>query len=126
MKAARPAINSGGGRQTGSPVQGAARSMERAALEAGGLDAFIALRAAFPGPTEDLMSQRLENCQIGDSILVTAVDLKEKERRRLESMGILPGAEISVLARGSGPLLLSVGDSRVVLERMVARNIIVV
>jgi|GEM_PF-4158845 len=72
------------------------------------------------------MSTPLHDSQAGESSLVVAVNLEEKERLRLESMGILPGVEISVLTKGLGPLIVAVGDSRVMVERNIAKNIIVV
>ena len=57
--------------------------------------------------------------------MILAVDVEEKERARLESLGLLPGVEINILARGAGPLLVAVGESRVVIERDIADGIIV-
>jgi len=72
------------------------------------------------------MNGQLREFEIGRAALVVAVDLSEKERLRLESMGILPGVEISVLARGAGPLIVAVGDSRVMIEADIAERILVV
>jgi len=72
------------------------------------------------------MSSQLQEFQVGEPALILAVNLEEKERRRLESLGVLPGAEISVLARGLGPMIVAVGDSRVMIEQDIAENIIVV
>ena len=72
------------------------------------------------------MNGQLHTAQIGEPTLVLAVDLEEKERLRLESMGILPGVEVSILAKGSGPLIIMAGDSRVMIEQEIARKIIVV
>lgn len=72
------------------------------------------------------MSSKLHDFQVGESALVVAVDLEEKERLRLESMGILPGVEISILAKGIGPLIVAVGEARVMVEQNIAEGIIVV
>ena len=45
-------------------------------------------------------------------------------RVRMESMGLRPGAEVSVLARtASGSRLVKVGDARLTLARELARSI---
>ncbi|MDL2259551.1 ferrous iron transport protein A [Deltaproteobacteria bacterium OttesenSCG-928-K17] len=72
------------------------------------------------------MSSKLHDFQVGESTLVIAVNLEEKERLRLESMGIMPGVEISILARGVGPLIVTVGEARVMVEQEIAEGIIVV
>jgi len=72
------------------------------------------------------MSGQLLAFKANEPALVLAVNLEEKQRLRLESMGILPGAEISILAKGVGPLIVAVGESRVMIEQDIAANIIVV
>lgn len=56
---------------------------------------------------------------------MVALNGPEAERRRLESIGIIPGAEVGILANGIGPVLLSVGESRIALERDVAAHVLV-
>ena len=72
------------------------------------------------------MSTRLSDFQVGVPTLVVAVELNEKESLRLESMGLLPGTEISILAKGVGPLIVAVGETRVMVEQDVAEKILVV
>lgn len=72
------------------------------------------------------MSCQLHDIRIGESALILAVDLGEKERLRLESMGILPGVEVSILAKGTGPIIVVAGDSRVMIEHEIASKIIVI
>lgn len=72
------------------------------------------------------MSSQLLEFNIGQPMLVLAVNVEEKQRLRLESMGILPGVEISVIAKGAGPLIVAAGESRVMIEEDIAKNIIVV
>lgn len=72
------------------------------------------------------MSSNLQNFQVGQSTLVIAVNLDEKERMRLESMGIMPGVEIKILAKGIGPLIVAVGEARIMVEQNIAEGVIVV
>ncbi len=49
-----------------------------------------------------------------------------KARCRLASLGLLPGSVLHVVANsGIGPLLLSVGESRLIVERGVAERVLV-
>ncbi len=61
----------------------------------------------------------------GGAALVLAVDAGAKARARLESMGIIPGIEVDVLNNGSGPLIVSVGEGRIMVERGVAARVLV-
>jgi Fe2+ transport system protein A len=74
----------------------------------------------------DNMSSQLLDFKVGEPTLVVAVNVEEKQRLRLESMGILPGVEISVVAKGVGPLIVAAGESRVMIEEDIAKDIIVV
>lgn len=56
----------------------------------------------------------------GESCCVVDVAAAGAERGRLESLGIVPGAEISVLSHGHGTLLLAIGASRVAVEHAMA------
>ncbi len=67
----------------------------------------------------------LQDIKTGEKALVIAVDAPEAERGRLESMGILPGVEVGVLADNGGPILVSVGDARMAVERKLAAMVIV-
>lgn len=75
------------------------------------------------------MGGQLPEFNIGVAVMILAINpsgkISEKERLRLESMGILPGTEISILTKGAGSLIVAVGDSRVILQREVAENIVV-
>lgn len=68
----------------------------------------------------------LQSISAGESALVIAIDGGRKASARLEDLGILPGVMISVLANAHGPLLVSVGESRVMVERGVAGKVFVV
>ncbi len=67
----------------------------------------------------------LQSLGPGESALVVAIDGGHRAYARLEDLGILPGVMISVLANARGPLLVSVGESRVIVERGVAGKVLV-
>ena len=61
----------------------------------------------------------------GHTVIVLAVDAPEAQRHRLESIGVLPGVELDVLADNGGPILVAVGQARVAVERALAATVIV-
>ncbi|MFH1914537.1 MAG: FeoA family protein [Pseudomonadota bacterium] len=61
----------------------------------------------------------------GETVFVLAVDAEGKAKARLESMGIIPGIEVDVLNNGSGSLIVSVGEGRIMVERGVAAQVLV-
>ncbi|CAI3234874.1 FeoA domain-containing protein [Desulfovibrio legallii] len=61
----------------------------------------------------------------GHTVIVLAVDAPEAQRQRLESIGVLPGVELDVLADNGGPILVAVGQARVAVERALAATVIV-
>lgn len=67
----------------------------------------------------------LQTVPSGKNVMVVAMQVEQDERMRLESMGIIPGTELGVLSNSGGPLLVSVGDTRVIVEKNLAQNLIV-
>jgi len=67
----------------------------------------------------------LQEAKVGERIFVVAVNAPAAERKRLESLGITPGAEISVLADNGGPVLISVDEARLAVERELAAFVLV-
>ncbi|WP_419785954.1 FeoA family protein [Pseudodesulfovibrio sp.] len=67
----------------------------------------------------------LQTVGAGETAFVLAVDAGVKARTRLESLGIIPGAEVRVFNNGQGPLLVSVGEGRVMVERGIAAKVLV-
>ncbi len=61
----------------------------------------------------------------GNNAFIIAVDAGHKARTRLESLGIIPGVEVDVVSNTNGPMLVSIGESRVMVERGVAEKVIV-
>lgn len=62
----------------------------------------------------------------GQNLFVVGTSATGKCLNRLESLGIIPGVEVGVLANNSGtPLLVSIGESRVMVDRKVAEQVLV-
>lgn len=60
----------------------------------------------------------------GSKAEVSGIRAGCKARSRLASLGLMPGSILQVIANpGVGPLLLSVGDSRIMVERGVASKV---
>ena len=56
---------------------------------------------------------------------IRKVSGKDKTRRFLESLGFVPGAEVSVVSELGGNMIVNVKDSRVAIDRELARCILV-
>ena len=70
--------------------------------------------------------QNLSSAESGQIYFVIATDLDGIHLKRLESMGIIPGAELDVISNETGtPLLVAVGESRLMVDRAVAEQVIV-
>ena len=67
----------------------------------------------------------LKAVSAGQCVFVVAIDAGTKARTRLESMGIIPGIEVDVLSNGQGPMIVCVGESRVMVERGIAEKVLV-
>lgn len=62
----------------------------------------------------------------GDNLFIIGTSSTGKSLKRLESLGIIPGVEVEVLANNTGtPLLVSVGESRVMVDRKIAEQVLV-
>ncbi len=60
----------------------------------------------------------------GDAAVVDDVEAGCKARCRLAALGLIPGSRLMVVASaGAGPMLLSVGESRIMVERGVAEKV---
>ena len=70
--------------------------------------------------------RNLSSAASGQIYFVIATELDGMHMKRLESMGIIPGAELDVISNESGtPLLVAIGDSRLMVDRAVAEQVIV-
>ncbi len=67
----------------------------------------------------------LRTIAAGETAFVVAVDAGVKARTRLESLGIIPGVEVEVFNNGRGPLIVSVGEGRIMVERGIAEKVLV-
>ncbi|CCH50167.1 FeoA family protein [Pseudodesulfovibrio piezophilus] len=71
------------------------------------------------------LHKTLSSVGSGQTAFVIAIDADNKAKIRLESMGIIPGIEVDVLNNASGPLIVSVGEGRIMVERRVAKRVLV-
>ena len=68
----------------------------------------------------------LDDLGSGRHAEVCSVCAGAKARTRLASLGLIPGTRLHVVTNsGMGPLLLSLGESRLILERGVAAKVMV-
>ncbi len=56
---------------------------------------------------------------------IVKISGKDKVRRFLESLGFVEGAEVSIVSEMSGDMIVNVKDSRVAINKELARCIIV-
>lgn len=84
-------------------------------------------RACLAGPDLDEADNAgLNTLRSGATAQVCGVRAGCKARTRLASLGLIPGSMLHVVANpGFGPLLLSVGDSRLMVERGIAEKVLV-
>lgn len=70
-------------------------------------------------------AKTLNTVAVGETAYIVAVDAGYKAKARLESMGLIPGAEVDVLNNGGGPLIVSLGEGRIMVERGIASKVLV-
>jgi len=61
----------------------------------------------------------------GESFLIKKISGKEEVRRFLENLGFVAGAEVSVISKICGNVIVQVKDSRVAISKEMAQKIIV-
>jgi ferrous iron transport protein A len=74
---------------------------------------------------EERLVKTLKTVKTGGIALVIAVDGGRRVRTRLESLGIFPGVQLEVLNNNNGPMVVSLGEGGVMIERGVAEKIVV-
>lgn len=62
---------------------------------------------------------------IGKEAVINACNTKEATRKFLESLGIIPGAKISIVSEMGGNLIVNIKGARVALNRGMAQQLIV-
>ncbi|MDK2954586.1 MAG: ferrous iron transport protein [Desulfovibrionales bacterium] len=71
-------------------------------------------------------ASRLSNLDVGQEAEVFGIDAGRKARCRLASLGLIPGSRLRVVANCRyGPMLLSLGETRLMVERGVAAKVLV-
>jgi ferrous iron transport protein A len=74
----------------------------------------------------EVVLTRLSGLRTGDAAIIESFEAGRGLRRRLLSMGITPGEMVRVVrAESSGPIVISVKDTRVMLGRGMSRKILV-
>jgi ferrous iron transport protein A len=61
----------------------------------------------------------------GEEFLIKKINGKEEVRRFLENLGFVAGAQVSLVSKISGNLIVQIKDSRVAISREMAQKIIV-
>lgn len=61
----------------------------------------------------------------GESFLIKKIMGKEEVRRFLENLGFVAGAEVSIVSKNCGNVIVQVKDSRVAISKEMAQKIIV-
>ena len=67
----------------------------------------------------------LSMVQDGEGVLIKKINGKEEVRRFLENLGFVPGAQVSLISKISGNLIVQIKDSRVAISKEMAQRIIV-
>ncbi|MBI9079485.1 MAG: FeoA domain-containing protein [Pseudodesulfovibrio sp.] len=67
----------------------------------------------------------LKSVSSGETAFIIGVAAGRRARYRLESMGIFPGIKVDVLNNGNGPMIVSVGEGRVMVECGIAQKVLV-
>ena len=67
----------------------------------------------------------LSMVKVGDSGRIKAVNGKDETRRFLENLGFTPGAEVTVVSRIAGNLIVNIKETRVAIDRKMAGRILV-
>ncbi len=61
----------------------------------------------------------------GETRTIIRIKGKDEQRRYIESLGFVEGAEVTVISELGGNLIVSVKESRIALDRSLANRIIV-
>ena len=61
----------------------------------------------------------------GESIIKKKIMGKEEVRRFLENLGFVAGAEVSIVSKNCGNVIVQIKDSRVAISKEMAQKIIV-
>lgn len=67
----------------------------------------------------------LSMVNVGEKKCVIKVNGKDEQRKHLEKLGFVEGAEVTVVSEISGNMIVNVKDSRIAIDRSLANRIIV-
>jgi len=71
------------------------------------------------------MSMPLAMAKPGEENKIKGIGEKKKTRRFLESLGFVPGGEVTIISKISGNVIVNVKESRVAISREMANKILV-
>lgn len=72
------------------------------------------------------MKKTLNTVGAGVMACVKTIDAGRSATTRLESLGVYPGTNISMVVNtGRGPIIISIGSGRLILERGIASKVVV-
>ena len=61
----------------------------------------------------------------GESLLIKKIMGKEEVRRFLENLGFVAGAQVSIISKNCGNVIVQIKESRVAISKEMAQKIIV-
>ena len=61
----------------------------------------------------------------GELFLIKKITGKEETRRFLENLGFVPGAEVSIISKMCGNVIVQIKESRVAISKEMAQKIMV-
>ena len=61
----------------------------------------------------------------GETRTILRIKGRDEQRRHIESLGFVEGAEVTVISEMAGNLIVSIKDARVAIDRTLANRIIV-
>ena len=61
----------------------------------------------------------------GETRKILRIKGKDEQRRHIESLGFIEGAEVTVISEMAGNLIVSIKDARIAIDRSLANRIIV-
>ncbi len=67
----------------------------------------------------------LSMVNVGEKKLVVKVNGRDEQRKHLEKLGFVEGAEVTVVSELAGNMIVNVKDSRIAIDRSLANRIIV-
>lgn len=71
------------------------------------------------------MSRKICECKAGKNVIIETMNLDAASTKRLNDMGVYPGAMVEVVNNQAGRMVVGAGELRVILEHTVSDKITV-